>query len=427
MRLSQYFIPVLKEVPAEAQIQSHRLMLRAGMIDQTALGIYSWMPFGQKVLRIIENIVEKIHNQNGCHRVIMPTIQPAQLWEESGRYDDYGKEMLRIQDRHERDMLYGPTHEEVITDLARHHIKSYKHLSKVLYQIHWKFRDEIRPRFGVMRGREFFMKDAYSFDLDYQSARETYKKMFNMYLDIFKNLGLSAIPVQADSGAIGGDLSHEFHVIAPTGESQLYYDQKFDHLEAQDLNFETLSNLYAVAEEKHDTSNCSVGSDQLKTSRGIEVGHIFYFGQKYARSMNFSVMGSDGKPVYPEMGSYGIGVSRLVGAIIEANHDDHGIIWPEEVAPFKVMLVNAKSKDELAIKLSEMLYQKLTSFGVDVLYDDTTERTGSKFATADLIGIPWQIIIGREAIDNGIYELKSRRTDERLHLLLDDIYKKFLV
>lgn len=427
MRLSQYFLPVLKEIPAEAQIQSHRLMLRAGLISQTASGIYSWLPLGQKVLGIIEGIVQKEHDKEGCHRVILPTIQPAHLWQESGRYDDYGKEMLRIKDRHDRDMLYGPTHEEVITDMAKQYLKSYKSLPQILYQIHWKFRDEIRPRFGVMRAREFFMKDAYSFDLSYEDAKSTYKKMFNLYLNIFQKLGLSAIPVQADPGAIGGDLSHEFQIIAPTGESALYYDKKFDEIPFEDRNFDVLTDLYAAAEEKHDSASCPISDEDLKISRGIEVGHIFYFGTKYSDSMNFTVVGPDGKLMKPEMGSYGIGVSRLVGAIIEANHDDHGIIWPEEVAPFKIVIINAKASDEMAIKLCEMLYRKLQECNIDVLYDDTKERAGSKFATADLIGIPWQIIIGKNTLENGVYEIKNRRSDERLHVLLDDIYKRFCV
>lgn len=427
MRLSQYFLPVLKEIPAEAQTQSHRLMLRAGMVNQTISGIYSWLPLGQKVLRIIEDIVQKEHDKNGCHRVIMPTIQPASLWQESGRYDDYGKEMLRIKDRHDRDMLYGPTHEEVVTDLGRQYIKSYKHLPQILYQIHWKFRDEIRPRFGVMRGREFFMKDAYSFDLTFEDAEKTYKKMFNMYLDIFKKLGVSAIPVQADPGAIGGDLSHEFQIMAPTGESAIYYDPKFDEIADADKNFDTLTKLYAVAEEKYDPKTCPINEKELKISRGIEVGHIFYFSKKYSDSMNFSVMGPDGQYVKPEMGSYGIGVSRLVGAIIEANHDDYGIIWPEEVTPFKAIIINATTSDETAQKYAEKIYQRFQQAHVDVLYDDRKERAGAKFATADLIGVPWQIIIGKDTIENGTYELKNRKTDERVYFVFDELCKKFQI
>jgi prolyl-tRNA synthetase len=426
MRLSQYFIPTLKEVPTEALIASHRLMLRAGMINQTTSGIYTWLPLGQKILQKIEAIVAEEQDKIGCHRVIMPTIQPASLWQESGRYDDYGKEMLRIKDRHERDMLYGPTHEEVITDVARQYIKSYKQLPKTLYQIHWKFRDEIRPRFGVMRGREFLMKDGYSFDLNYEGAYQTYKKIFESYIKIFDRLGLVAIPVRADSGAIGGDLSHEFQIVAPTGESTIYYDEAFETLDQKDRTFEGLKDLYAAADEKHDPKNCPINLNKVKTARGIEIGHIFYFGTKYSKAMNFSVVGPDGTMIYPEMGSYGIGVSRLVGAIIEANHDDHGIIWPESVAPFKVCIINAKTSDETATNLSEMLYEKLKKNGVDVLYDDRDERAGAKFASADLIGVPWQIIIGRDTIENGTYELKNRRIDERVHLTLDDILKKFI-
>ncbi|CAO5676227.1 MAG: Proline--tRNA ligase [Holosporales bacterium] len=427
MRLSEYFIPTLKEVPADAQIASHRLMLRAGMINQTTSGIYTWLPLGQKVLQKIEAIIEKEQNNIGCHRVIMPTIQPAHLWQESGRFDDYGKEMLRIKDRHDRDMLYGPTHEEVITDLARQYIKSYKQLPKILYQIHWKFRDEIRPRFGVMRGREFLMKDGYSFDLSYEGAFESYKKVFESYLKIFDQLGLIAIPVRADSGAIGGDLSHEFQIVAPTGESTIYYDEQFETLPNSERTFDGLKNIYAAADEKHDPKNCPIPQDKIKTARGIEIGHIFYFGTKYSKAMNFSVVGPDGTTITPEMGSYGIGVSRLVGAIIEASHDDHGIIWPESVAPFKICLINAKSSDEIATNLSEMLYSKLKSLGVDVLFDDRHERAGAKFANADLIGIPWQIIVGRDTIENGTYEIKNRKTDERIHVPLDDVLKKFAI
>ncbi|MBP9753283.1 MAG: proline--tRNA ligase [Proteobacteria bacterium] len=425
MRLSEYFIPTLKEVPADAQIASHRLMLRAGMINQTTSGIYTWLPLGQKVLQKIEAIIEDEQNKIGCHRVIMPTIQPAHLWQESGRFDDYGKEMLRIKDRHDRDMLYGPTHEEVITDLARQYIKSYKQLPKTLYQIHWKFRDEIRPRFGVMRGREFLMKDGYSFDISYDGAFLTYKKIFESYIKTFDRLGLIAIPVRADSGAIGGDLSHEFQIVAPTGESTIYYDETFETLTNEQRTFDGLKDLYAAADEKHDPKNCPIADDKIKTARGIEIGHIFYFGTKYSKAMNFSVVGPDGSSIFPEMGSYGIGVSRLVGAIIEASHDDYGIIWPESVAPFKICLINAKTSDETACQLSEMLYSKLKHLNVEVLFDDRDERAGAKFANADLIGIPWQIIVGRDTIENGTYEVKNRRTDERIHLPLEDVLKKF--
>ncbi|PIZ34373.1 MAG: proline--tRNA ligase [Alphaproteobacteria bacterium CG_4_10_14_0_8_um_filter_37_21] len=425
MRLSRYFLPILKETPHDAQIASHRLMLRAGMIHQTTSGIYSWLPLGLKVLKNIENIIEDGQNSIGCNRITMPTIQPAHLWQESGRYDDYGKEMLRMKDRHDRDMLYGPTHEEVITDLARGCIKSYKHLPQILYQIHWKFRDEIRPRFGVMRAREFYMKDGYSFDIDAKSARETYKKIYENYLTIFKNMGLKAIPVKADTGAIGGDLSHEFQIVAPTGESTIYYDEAFDTISDANRNFDTLNNLYAAADEMHSEENCPTPKDKLKSARGIEIGHIFYFGKKYSQSMNFTVIGQDGKPIHPEMGSYGIGVSRLVGAIIEANHDDNGIIWPESVAPFHISLINAKPSDEATTKLSDDLYAKLTHSGIEVLYDDTASRAGAKFATADIIGSPYHIIVGRDATENGLYELKDRRTKDRTSLTFSQIMEKF--
>lgn len=424
MRLSTYFLPILKETPHDAQIASHRLMLRAGMIHQTTSGIYSWLPFGLKVLTKIEKIIEEGQNSIGCHRITMPTIQPAHLWEESGRYNDYGKEMLRMKDRHDRDMLYGPTHEEVITDLARQTIQSYKQLPQTLYQIHWKFRDEIRPRFGVMRAREFYMKDGYSFDIDAESAKKTYQKIYENYLAIFKNMGLKAIPVKADTGAIGGDLSHEFQIVAPTGESTIYYDEKFDHISDENRTFETLNNLYAAADEMHNAENCPVPQENLKSARGIEIGHIFYFGKKYSASMNLTVIGADGKPTHPEMGSYGIGVSRLVGAIIEANHDDAGIIWPESVAPFHISLINAKPSDDATTQLADTLYANFMNNGIDVLYDDTSNRAGAKFATADIIGSPYHIIVGRDATEKGLYEVKNRRTNERTSLTFEQIMER---
>lgn len=418
MRLTQYFLPTLKETPAEAQIASHRLMLRAGMINQTTAGIYSWLPLGLRVLQNIERIVAEEQDRIGCHRVLMPTLQPATLWQESGRYEDYGKEMLRFKDRHEREMLYGPTNEEVITDIVRQYIQSYRQLPQVLYQIGWKFRDEIRPRFGVMRGREFFMKDGYSFDLTYEAAKETYKRVYESYLVTFKRMGLTAIPVRADSGAIGGDLSHEFQIVAPTGESTIYYDAAYDALTTEQMTFDHMQHLYAAADEKHDPNNCHQEC-QLKTARGIEVGHIFYFGTKYSKAMNLSVTGPNGESIIPEMGSYGIGVSRLVGAIIEANHDEHGIIWPDSVAPFHVGLMNAKSGDEAADALAESCYQKLRKAGIDTLYDDRTERPGVKFAHMDLIGLPWHIIIGAKSLESGTVEVKNRRTNERAHMSID--------
>lgn len=424
MRLSQYFLPTLKETPAEAQIPSHRLMLRAGLINQTTSGIYTWLPMGEKILKHLDRIVAEEQDRIGCHRITMPTIQPAHLWQESGRYEDYGKEMLRVKDRHEREMLYGPTHEEVITDVVRQYVNSYRQLPLCLYQIHWKFRDEIRPRFGVMRGREFYMKDAYSFDLDVESARRSYEKMYNAYLKTFARMGLKAIPMRADSGAIGGDLSHEFHVVADTGESAIYYDRAFENITEADYSMEKLSKLYAVSDEKHDPANCPIPADQLISRRGIEVGHIFYFGTKYSKSMNLKVTGADGKPVYPEMGSYGIGVSRLVAAIIEANHDEHGIIWPEQVSPFRIGLIDAKN-DAQTQAISEQLHESLNKAGISVLYDDRSERAGVKFSDMDLIGVPWHMIVGGKTLTNGTVEIKNRRTGEREDLSIDDILNRF--
>lgn len=423
MRLSQYFMPTLKETPADAQIVSHRLMLRAGLINQCASGIYSWLPLGQRVLSKIESIVAEEQNAIGCHRVIMATLQPASLWIESGRYEDYGKEMLRVKDRHDRDLLFGPTNEEVITDLVRHYIKSYRDLPQTLYQITWKFRDEIRPRFGVMRGREFLMKDGYSFDLDYEGAKKTYQRIFESYLRTYARLGLNAIPVQADSGAIGGNLSHEFQIMAETGESTIYYDAAYDALAQEQRTFENLESLYAAADEKHDPENCPIPADRLKSARGIEVGHIFYFGTKYSKALNLKVAGPNGESIIPEMGSYGIGVSRLVGAIIEACHDEAGIIWPESVAPFSVGLITAKTGDEKIDALAESLYHQLKTAGVDVLYDDRSERPGAKFADMDLIGIPHHVIIGNKALTEQTIEYKYRKTGERHHIPIDEIHQ----
>lgn len=424
MRLSHYFLPTLKETPAEAQIASHRLMLRAGMINQTTAGIYSWLPLGLKVLQKIEKIIAEEQDRIGCHRVLMPTLQPASLWRESGRYDDYGKEMLRFKDRHEREMLYGPTNEEVITDIVRQYIKSYRQLPQTLYQISWKFRDEIRPRFGVMRGREFLMKDGYSFDLDYDSARTTYKRIYESYLATFKRMGLIAIPVRADSGAIGGDLSHEFQIVAPTGESTIYYDAAFETLTRDQMTYDTMQHLYAAADEKHDADTCSVSQENLRTARGIEIGHIFYFGKKYSAAMNLHVTGPDGNMVVPEMGSYGIGVSRLVAAIIEASHDDNGIIWPEAVAPFQVALICAKTGDSDTLERAETVYRTLKAAGIDVLYDDRDDRAGVKFADMDLIGIPWHVVIGKNAEADGVVEVKNRKTQERTQMPLQQFIQQ---
>jgi len=421
MRLSVFFMPTLKEIPAEAQIASHRLMLRSGMIRQSAAGIYSWLPLGWRVLRKIEQIVREEQDAAGAQEMLMPTIQSADIWRESGRYDAYGKEMLRIIDRHDREMLFGPTNEELITQIFRDNVKSYRELPKTLYHIQWKFRDEVRPRFGVMRGREFLMKDSYSFDLDYEGARRSYETMFNAYLKTFKRMGLTAIPMQADPGAIGGNLSHEFHILAETGESGVFYDVAYDELAAKgEIDLAALSRLYAVTDEKHDPAAANVPPpERLKVARGIEVGHIFYFGTKYSKAMNAMVTGPDGNPVAVEMGSYGIGVSRLVGAIIEASHDERGIKWPESVAPFKVMLINLKTGDANCDAVCEDLYRTLGEQGVEVLYDDRDERAGVKFADADLIGVPWQLVVGPKGVAAGVVELKSRHSGEKNELSVE--------
>ncbi|MFC3051108.1 proline--tRNA ligase [Kordiimonas pumila] len=426
MRLSRYFLPTLKETPAEAQIASHRLMLRAGMIRQGAAGIYSWLPLGQRVLKKIEQIVREEQDRAGALEVLMPTIQSAELWMESGRYDDYGKEMLRIEDRHGRAMLYGPTNEEMITDIFRREVRSYRDLPKNLYHIQWKFRDEIRPRFGVMRGREFLMKDAYSFDLTAEDGVNSYNAMFVAYLRTFARLGLKAIPMQADTGPIGGDLSHEFLVIADTGESEVYFEESFTTMsapEALDTDSAGLQAIvdswttpYAATEEKYDPATCPVSSEKLIKGRGIEVGHIFFFGEKYSAPMNATVQGPDGDTVTVQMGSYGIGVSRLVGAIIEASHDDNGIIWPESVAPFRVGLLNLGTKSEECTSFCDTLYNDLQAAGIEVLYDDTSAGAGAKFANMDLIGLPWQIAVGPRGLQNGVVELKNRATGEKVEL-----------
>lgn len=421
LRLSRYFLPVIKENPAEAQIMSHRLMLRAGMIRQLTSGIYNWLPLGLKVLYNIEAIIRSEMDKAGAVEILMPTIQPASLWQESGRYEDYGKEMLRLKDRHENDMLYGPTNEEVVTDIFRQNVRSYKNLPLNLYQIQWKFRDEIRPRFGVMRGREFCMKDAYSFDLDYDSAKKSYDAMYLAYLKIFKRMNLVAIPLRANSGAIGGDLSHEFQILAETGESALYYDAAFEDMIRQDvIDIEALRQLYAAVDEKHDPETCTVPKDRLRSKRGIEVGHIFYFGTKYSAPMNVAIDDGAGQRIIPHMGSYGIGVSRLVAAIIESSHDENGIIWPEEVAPFKVGLVNIKPSDAATTHAAEDLYKRLQAAGCEVLYDDSEDSAGKKFATMDLIGLPWQIAVGPRGVQNNVVELKERRTGQKRELSIEE-------
>ena len=426
MRRSVYFLPTSKETPSEAQIVSHRLMLRAGMIRQSSAGIYSWLPLGLRVLRKVEQIVREEQDAAGCQELLMPTIQPAELWRESGRYDDYGKEMLRIADRHGRDMLYGPTHEEVITEIFRSYVKSYRDLPKNLYQIQWKFRDEVRPRFGVMRGREFLMKDNYSFDLDKAGAKRSYDNMFATYLKTFSRMGLRAIPVKADPGAIGGDMSHEFHILAETGESAVFYDAAFDQvdLSGDPTGLAELQKLYAATDEKHDVKSCPLGPERLREARGIEVGHIFYFGTKYSAPMGAVVTGPDGDQITAEMGSYGIGVSRLVGAIIEASHDDAGIIWPESVAPFQVGIINLKSGDDACDKACMEIYATLLEHSVDALYDDRSESPGVKFADMDLIGLPWQIIVGPRGIKSGQVEIKQRRSGTRQELSLESLFAR---
>ncbi|HCI47858.1 MAG TPA: proline--tRNA ligase [Rhodospirillaceae bacterium] len=431
MRRSQFFLPTLKENPAEAQIVSHRLMLRAGMMRQTSAGIYAWLPLGHKVLKKIEQIVRDEQDASGAQEVLMPTIQSADLWRQSGRYDDYGKEMLRITDRHDRDMLFGPTNEEMITDIFQSAIKSYKELPKNLYHIQWKFRDEVRPRFGVMRGREFLMKDAYSFDLDKDRAIRAYHKMFLAYLRTFAKMGLKAIPMRADTGPIGGDLSHEFIILAETGESEVFCHKDFIETEMlsqsvsydDDLSdfFETWTSKYAATDEIHDADSCPVPADELITARGIEVGHIFYFGTKYSEPMGAYVANEAGEQVPVHMGSYGIGVSRLVGGIIEASHDENGIIWPEAVAPFDLGLINLKTGDADTDAACEALYAELAAAGYDVLYDDRSERAGAKFADMDLIGLPWQIIVGPRGLQEGKLEVKRRKDGERFDVPRDNI------
>jgi prolyl-tRNA synthetase len=434
MRLSRYFLPILRETPKEAEIVSHRLMLRAGMIRQEAAGIYAWLPLGLRVLNKVTEIVRQEQNRSGAVELLMPTIQSADLWRESGRYDAYGKEMLRIKDRHERDMLYGPTNEEMITEIFRGYVRSYKDLPLNLYHVQWKFRDEVRPRFGVMRSREFLMKDAYSFDLDQAGARHSYNRMFVAYLRTFARMGLKAIPMRADTGPIGGDLSHEFIILASTGESEVFchadylnfetptIDTDFDNIPGLQAIVDKWTSLYAATSEMHDAAAFdAVSGDRKMSARGIEVGHIFYFGTKYSKPMNAKVMGPDGQEHEVHMGSYGIGPSRLIAAIIEASHDDNGIIWPEAVAPFDIALLNLKTGDAATDEACAKLYRELTAAGRDVLYDDRDDRPGAKFATADLIGIPWQVVVGPKGLADGNVELKHRATGQKELVSLDNV------
>ena len=407
-------------------------MLRAGLVRQTAAGIYAWMPLGFRVLKKIEQIVREEQDRAGAQEILMPTLQSADLWRESGRYDAYGPEMLRIRDRHDREMLYGPTNEEMITGLFRDEVKSYRDLPRTLYHIQWKFRDEVRPRFGVMRGREFLMKDAYSFDLDEAAARQSYYTQMLAYLRTFQRMGIQAVPMKAASGPIGGDLSHEFIVLAPTGESEVFYDAAYEEFDwnQSDLRygdvaglqglFDRVNSTYAATDETHDIAKWEVlAEDKRRTGRGIEVGHIFYFGDKYSAAMGLKVSGRDGTSVTPMMGSYGVGVSRLVGAIIEASHDDSGIVWPEAVAPWRVGIVTMRADDQASSSAGDAVYTQLSAAGIETLYDDRDERGGVKLGSMDLIGLPWQIIIGPRGIANGAVELKRRSTGQREELSLE--------
>ncbi len=423
----------MKESPASAEIVSHKLMLRAGLVRQTAAGIYAWLPLGHRVLKKIEQIVREEQDKAGAIEMLMPTLQSAELWRQSGRYDAYGPEMLRIKDRHDREMLYGPTNEEMITSIFAGEVKSYRELPRTLYHIQWKFRDEVRPRFGVMRGREFLMKDAYSFDLDEAGARNSYYTQLLAYLRTFQRLGIQAVPMKAASGPIGGDLSHEFIVLAPTGESEVFYDAAFEEFDwaQSDLRYddadgleklyEQVSTTYSATDETHDEARwAEVAPDRQRTGRGIEVGHIFNFGPLYSLKMGLKVSGPDGANIVPEMGSYGIGVSRLVGAIIEASHDDNGIVWPEAVAPWKVGLVTMRGDDAATVAAADDIYARLQAAGVEVLYDDRDERGGVKLGSMDLIGLPWQLILGPRGLAAGVVELKNRRTGEKQELSIDD-------
>ena len=438
MRLSRYFLPLLKETPGEAQIASHRLMLRAGMLRQEAAGIYTWLPLGLRVLKKVEQIVREEMDRAGAIELLMPTLQLADLWRESGRYDDYGSEMLRITDRHDRELLFGPTNEELITSVFRAHVRSYKDLPKNLYHIQWKFRDEQRPRFGLLRGREFLMKDAYSFDLDREAGLRAYNRMFVAYLRVYARMGLKAIPMKAETGPIGGDLSHEFIVLADTGESAVFCDRRMLALETpnNDVDYDgdlqpiidEWSRLYAATEDVHDQAvyeETTQPADRLAT-RGIEVGQTFFFGDKYSRPMKALVQGPDGLETPVQMGSYGVGVSRIIAAIIEASHDENGIVWPEPVAPFSVGIINLRPGHAGVDAACETAYAALTAVGLEPLLDDTDERPGGKFAAMDLIGLPWQLSIGPRDIEGGKVEIKCRATGERETLLIDAALKQLI-
>ena len=432
VRLSQYFLPTLREAPAEAQIVSHQLMLRAGMIKQSSAGIYSWLPLGFRVLKKIEQVVREEQDRIGAAELLMPTIQSADLWHKSGRYEDYGKEMLRIKDRHDRDMLYGPTNEELITEIFRISAKSYRDVPKLLYHIQWKFRDEVRPRFGVMRGREFYMKDAYSFDSNRENALDSYNKFFVAYLRTFARMGLKSIPMRAETGPIGGDNSHEFIILAETGESQVFCHRSYlerdgldvadDSIEARAQAVREWTSDYAATEDEHDAEAFAAipEADQVST-RGIEIGHIFYFGTKYSEKLEANIVDETGATTPVHMGSYGVGVSRLLGAIIEASHDDKGIIWPAAIAPFQLGIVNVKPTDAASSAMAEKLIEAANNADIEVLYDDRDQRAGVKFAEMELLGIPWRVVISPKALEAGSFEVTERKTGEMRHMALDDI------
>lgn len=426
MKYSEFFIPTLKDVPNDAEIASHKLMIKAGMIKQSSSGIYSWLPLGFKVLKKIEQIVREEQDYAGANEMLMPTIQSSDLWIKSGRYDDYGKEMLRIKDRSGREMLYGPTNEELITDIFQTYVTSYRDLPKNLYHIQWKFRDEVRPRFGVMRGREFLMKDNYSFDLNEEEAKISYNKMFKAYIKTFLRMGLTPISLRAETGPIGGNLSHEFQILANTGESKLYYDKELESLNPENLDPNKLQSYYAAVDDQHDKNNCPIPKENLKISKGIEVGHIFYFGTKYSEKLNAFVQDQDGKRVAVHMGSYGIGVSRLVGALIEANHDDKGIKWPKSVAPFNLSIVNLMPDDLNCNTKSIEYYSFFMNSNIDTLYDDRNCSIGKKLSDNDLIGIPLQIIIGKRDLTAGLVELKDRILNKVEKIKIEDIKRVVL-
>jgi len=424
VRLSRYFLPTSKNIPSDAHLISHKLMLQTAMIHQISAGIYAFSPVALRVLKKIEAIIRDEQDKIGGLELLMPTIQPASLWKESGRYEDYGQELLRFPDRHKNEMLFGPTGEEVLTDFFKTHVKSYKDLPKRFYQIQWKFRDEIRPRFGIMRGREFLMKDLYSFDLDKESALSCYKDVVASYYNIFHRMNLKVLAVRADTGPIGGDLSHEFVVLAPYGESDLVYDSRLSLSKA--LSFEELQRTYAVADDQFNPETCPLPEELRARSKGIEIGHVFYFGTKYSQPLGATVMGPEGDQVPVYMGSYGIGVTRLLATLIEVFHDEKGMVWPASVSPFDVSLLNLKMADDAAGVMADRFYQEAGQAGYDVLYDDRLASPGFKLKDADLVGMPYQVIVGEKALREGLFELKERHTGHQEYLSLEACLNKLL-